>query len=255
MWTAKPDSTAMAPMLDAIRECVELAEATADKAIAKPSDIAGLSMMFLARAGQSLLSVGILSEHGLIADALSAGRTVVEMAIDFAYIAKDPTVRIPKFESYDHVSKFRLAKAVDKLHGGKAPQAAMATLKQRHDAARTNTPDSKVNWAGETLKDRATEAGRETLYELPYAEMCEASHSCYGTLEYALVGIDSAPKVHFGPMAPSTRPITLTFSAMALLIASVIDACGLQGDASLVDRLNGLQDRVKTAMTAQAQSA
>jgi hypothetical protein len=198
----------MAPILDAIRECIELAETTADKAIAKPSDIAGLSMMFLAGAGQSLLSVGILSEHGLIAHALSAGRTVVEMAIDFAYIVKDPTVRIPKFESYDHVSKFRLAKAVDKLHGGKAPQAAMATLKQRHDAARTNNPDSKANWAGETLKDRATEAGRETLYELPYAEMCEASHSRRWNARVRACRIDSEPKVHFGPMTPSTRPIT-----------------------------------------------
>jgi hypothetical protein len=221
-------------MLDAIRECIELAEATADKAIAKPSDIAGLSMMFLARAGQSLLSVGLLSEHGLIADALSAGRTVVEMAIDFAYIARDPPIRIPKFESYHHVSKYRLAKAVDKRHGGLAPQAAMATLKQRHDAARTNNPDSKLNWAGETLRNRATEAGREMLYELPYAEMCEASHSCYGTLEYALVGLDNEPKVHFGPRAPSTRPIVLTFSAMAFLIGSVIEACGLQDDASLI---------------------
>jgi hypothetical protein len=117
---------------------------------------------FLARAEQSLLSVGILSERGLIADALSAGRTVVETSIDFAYIAKDPAVRIPKFESYDHVSKFRLAKAVDKLHGGKVEQAAMATLKQLHDTARANNPDSKANWAGETLKDRATEAGRVT---------------------------------------------------------------------------------------------
>ena len=143
MWPDQSDTTAMAPVLDAIRECLELAEATADKALAKPSDIASLSTMFLARAGQSLLSVGILSERGLIADALSAGRTVVEMSIDFAYIAKDPAVRIPKFESYHHVSKFRLAKAVDKLHGGKAPPAAMATLKQRHDAARANNPDSK----------------------------------------------------------------------------------------------------------------
>jgi hypothetical protein len=241
-------------MLDAIRECLELAEATADKAITKPSDIAGLSMMFLARAGQSLLSVGLLSEHGLIADALSAGRTVVEMAIDFAYIAKDPTIRIPKFESYHHVSKYRLARAVDN-RGGNAPQAVMATLKQRHDAARTNNPDSKHNWAGETLKNRATEAGREILYEVPYAEMCEASHSCYGTLEYALVGLEGEPLVHFGPRAPSARPITLTFTAMAFLIGSVIEACGLQDDASLIDRWNALLHRADVEMTAQAQNA
>ena len=68
-------------------------------------------------------------------------------------------------------------------------------------------PDtSKANWAGETSRYRAEEAGRDTLYELPYAEMCEASHSCYGTLEYALVGIDRSRSVPFGPMIPSTRP-------------------------------------------------
>jgi hypothetical protein len=239
----------MAPVLDVIRECLELAEATADEAFTKPSDIAGLSTMFLARAGQSLLSVGILSERGLIADAMSVGRTVVEMSIDFAYIAKDPAVRIAKFESYDHVSKFKLAKAVDKLHGGKAPQAVMTTLKQRHDIARANNPDSTLNWAGKSLKDRATEVGREKLYELPYAEMCGASHSCYGTLGYALVEIDSSPKIHFGAMAPSTRPITLAVGAMAQLIAAVIDACGLESAASLRDRLLAIAERVQAAMT------
>jgi len=228
MWTTNSGSVLMAPALDVIRECLELAEATADAANAKPSDIGGLSMMFLARAGQSLHSVGVLSERGLI--------------------AKDPAVRIPKFQSYDHVSKFKLAKAVEKFHGGQVPQTAMATLKQRHDAARSNNPESKINWAGETIGNRAREAGCETLYELPYAEMCEASHSCYGTLEYALVGLDSSPSVRFGAMAPSTRPITLAFGAMAMLIETVIDACGLQANASLVDRLRAIHDKLKAAM-------
>ena len=236
--------------LEVIRDALDLAEATADKAIETPSDLASLSMMFLARASQSLYSVGVLAERGLIGDALSVARTVIELSIDYAYIVKDAATRIAMFQSYDHVSKFKLAKAVDKLHGGGVPQAALTTLKQRRDTHNVNYPDSDRNWAGKAIRDRAVEAGRESMYTLMYTEMCDASHSGYGTLEFALIDLDSDPKVHFGQMTPTARPITLAVAAMAMMSGDVITACNLKQEAFLVERVKALAAKLESAMTA-----
>jgi Family of unknown function (DUF5677) len=235
--------------LEVIRDALDLAEATADKAIETPSDLASLSMMFLARASQSLCSVGVLAERGLIGDALSVARTVIELSIDYAYIVKDAATRIAMFQSYDHVSKFKLAKAVDKLHGG-LPQVALTTLKQRRDTHNVNYPDSDRNWAGKTIRDRAVETARESMYTLMYTEMCDASHSGYGTLEFALIDLDSDPKVHFGQMTPTARPITLAAAAMAMMVGDVITACNLEQEPLLIDRVKALAAKLDSAVTA-----
>jgi hypothetical protein len=230
--------------LSAIVECLALAEEIADAALARQSDLGGLSAMFLARASQSLYSVGLLCQHGLIGDAMSVGRTVIEMTIDYGYIALSPPKRIPMFSDYDHISKFKLAKAIDK-HVGPASTSAMRVLQKRHDTARLNNPDSDVNWAGLSLRRRA-EAIKEKqfvqLYDLVYVDMCAATHSGYGTLEYALVDLDTPnPSIRFGRMTPNMKPIDLTFAAMVLLMVNVVSSCSL--DKSLDSRTRTLHER------------
>jgi hypothetical protein len=213
--------------LNLVTKALQLAEDVGDAAIAKRNDLGGLSAMFLARAGQSLFSSGLLAQNGLNADAMSCGRTVVEMAIDYAYIATDPTTLIKKFTDYDHVAKFKIAKATDELHGGMVPRDAMRILQQRHDTARLNNPESEHNWAGVSIKKRAIEVDRLKTYELPYADMCNASHSCYGTLEYALAGLNDDPQIHFGRMEPDSKPPDLAFASMMMMIIDVIRECQL----------------------------
>ena len=223
-----------------------LGDEVADRAIAirtagnaASPELLDLAVLFLARTSQALESVGILAERGLVGDAMAVGRTAVEMAIDFGYIAKLPGERIAMFESFESVSNFKLVKAIQKLHGG-APEAAVAEAQRRYNIAVTNNPDSKANWAGKSICDRAEAVGMSMLYKLAYAEMCTASHSSYGTLRYVLVNDGDEPTVRFGPVAPSARPITLTGMAFGMLIAQALDACG--GDATMTTRLAGLMD-------------
>lgn len=229
---------------------LSLAEEATDAAIAKRDELAGLSAMFIARSAQSVHSAAILSASGLIGDAMSVARTPVEMAIDLAYIAKDPAVRIKKFTDYDDVSKFKLAKAVAKLHDGAVPKAAMDELKRRADAAKTNNPDSKQNWAGVTLKDRATEAEREQLYELLYTDMCNASHSCYGSLEYTLIDLKTEPKIHFGNMAADDKPAILAASSLLIMVSTVADVDRI--DKSFGHRTTELADKLHAVSLANA---
>ena len=240
-------------MEDAIKliaDLLKVAEDVGDAALAKHTDLAGLGAMFLARAGQSVFSAGLLAQHGLNGDAMSVARTVTEMAIDYRFIALDPAVRTKRFSDYDHVAKYKIAKATDKLHGGTVDQAAMRVLKQRHDTAKANNPESKNNWAGLTIRERAevidkampaSSISRVQIYELPYADQCNASHSCYGTLEYALVGLDTDPHLHFGRMAPEVKPADLAYAAMIILIDDVIDVNDL--DATLGEQLKAINDR------------
>jgi len=211
-------------------ECLKLAEEIANAALAKQTDLGGLSAMFLARASQSLYSVGLLCQNGLVGDAMSVGRTAVEMAIDYTYIAQEPKKRIPMFSDYDHVAKFKLARAIDR-HVGPVSTSAMHMLQQRHDTARISNPNSDQNWAGLSIKKRAAAIGEAQfieIYDLVYADMCTASHSCYGTLEYALVGLDTNPSIRFGRMTPDAKPLDLTLAAMLLLMLNVVSGCELE---------------------------
>jgi hypothetical protein len=152
--------------LDVISECLKLAERIADAALDNRSqlgalaDLGGLSAMFLARASQSADSAALLAQNGLNGDAMAVARTATELGIDYAYIAKDPATRMKKFGEYDHVSKFKIAKATDKLHGGTVDRTAMRILEQRHDTARLNNPESEHNWAGVSIRKRAIEVDR-----------------------------------------------------------------------------------------------
>jgi hypothetical protein len=89
------------------------------------------------------------------------------------------------------------------------------------------------------------DVGRLRTYELPYADMFNASHSCYGTLEYALIGLDAEPQIRFGPMEPNDKPIDLAFAAMLVLTADVIHSVDLAPDrlASLDAELKKLGER------------
>ena len=233
-----------------IAELLQVAEAVGDAAIAKHADLAGLGAMFLARAGQSTCGAMILAKHGLNGDAMSVGRTITELAIDYRYIALDPLARLRKFEDYDRVAKFKIAKAIDKLYEGKIDRDAMRILEQRHDTAKQNSPESKMNWAGASIRERAEEVdkakltpvSRLQLYERAYADACAASHSGYGTLEYALVGRNEDTAIHFGPMKPELKPADLAFLSMLLLTGDVFDANDL-GDDKLANRVRAIDAR------------
>ncbi|MFT3693974.1 MAG: DUF5677 domain-containing protein [Kofleriaceae bacterium] len=229
----------MSDASELVAELLRVAEAVGDAAIAKHTDLAGLGAMFLARAGQSTCSAVLLAKHGLNGDAMSVGRTITEMVIDYRYISLDAATRIKKFEDYDHVAKFKIAKAVDKLYEGQIDREAMRILQQRSDTAKQNNPESTMNWAGASLRDRAkavdnanvSPINRVQIYELAYADACNASHSCYGTLEYALVGRNDTTAIRFGPMVPELKPADLAFVSMLTLVGDVYDANELADEA------------------------
>lgn len=228
--------------LELIRDLLALAREVGGAALATETDLGGFAGLFIARAAQSTFSAGLLAQHGLNGDAMSVGRTVTEMAIDFAYVAIDPEPRIKKFSDYDKVSKFKLATAINDLHDGTVPIDVMQTLEARHDAAQDDNPDAKFNWAGKSIRRRALDGGHLRMYELVYADMCEASHSCYGTLEYAVVGLNEDLEIQFGQMPPSVKPADLAFASMTVLLRHVIVACGL--DHAFGDRLVAINQRL-----------
>jgi Family of unknown function (DUF5677) len=239
--------------LGLIEDLLKLAEEVCDAAIEKHTELAGLGAMFLARAGQSAFSAGLLAQHGFNGDAMSVARTVTEMAIDYRFIALDPTARIKRFIDYDLVANYKIAQAIDKLHDGAIDKATMCALKQRHDMAKATNPSSTGNWAGINLRKRAEEIDNAMpnkpsyvqIYELLYADQCNASHSCYGTLGYALLKLDDEdPQLHFGSMPPNVKPPTLAFATMMVLIDDVIEVNCL--DASFAESLKMIQSRQRS---------
>lgn len=234
------------------QELLALAEDVGNAALEKSTDLAGCGAMFLARGAQCVHSASILAQEGLNGDAMSVARTVTEMSIDYPYIALDPSVRLKRFRDWDYIAKYRLAEATEELHGGAMDPEVMRKLKELHDKAliehyprrRNRRPG---NWADVPIRERAIlvdessstpierKRMRKRMYTLPYADMCDASHSCYGTLWYVR---DKDQELVFGRMTPNPKPADLAFTAMLILTGDVIDVNGL--DASLGERVSAL---------------
>lgn len=210
-----------------------LAEEVGDAARAKETTFGGFAALVLARACQSVHSANILASNGLIGDAMAVARTPVELAIDVAYIAKQPDDRIRVFMDHDRVKKLEMALAISDLHDGDVDAGALAELTRRADAAKGRNPALAESWtkggpwAGVSIKARAKEGDRVTMYKLLYRDMCDASHAGYGTLEYALVDLGDDPKIRYGNMEPDEGPAILAVGALLAIVATVVDASSL----------------------------
>lgn len=252
-----PDQAPHARMLAAINAangCLRLADDVSGAAAELRTELSGLAAAMLARAAQSLISVTELAQRGLVGDAMSVARTIVELTIDLGYIATDPDTLVPRFNGYAAVRNRELAAAIAELHAGNVDQGVMRLLDERAEAYIGNDPASEFSWAGVGAKQRRGVGWRARnvrgnegtrrhyirLYELLYADMCGASHSGPQTLEYTLVR-DSDGRVdhiRFGPQLADTKPIDLAASTLLLMMEDITEACGIGGFA----------DRIKEAV-------
>ena len=200
-------------------------------------------VMFIARTAQSLEATRLLASVGLNGDALTCGRTVVEMTIDFAYLAQDPR-RIDRFGAYVAVNAYWTAEAINR-HGAdflrrERPEHLQALFDDearfRHDYS-----NNTQNWAGLGLSRRAEAVGYQDLYELAYDEMCIASHSGPGTLDYTIALVDGRRELQYGFLAPDPHPIRVTLAAFARLLVRVADVC--DATTEIIHRADVLQSR------------
>lgn len=229
------------------RDVAKLAEDVADRCLDPSNDFHRAGAAFLARASQALNSTAVLACYGFVADAMSVARTVFELDIDLAYIAKDDTVsRLAAFVAYETVSKHKLASAIARLLDI-GDDEALARIEARSKSTKAiikaKPKDSDAgNWAGVDIASRAKRADRVKTYELAYVEACGTSHSGMTTLRYATEFDDDGDYVlRWGPGKPLPHPIQ--FACMSLI--SMIDALLIEGkDADMHERVAALIARL-----------
>jgi len=212
-----------------------------------------ISALFLARGLQALEACRMLAFAGLVADATSCARTLVELDIEHAFILQTDTVnRWNSYVVFGDVSLNKIVRAVSVLHqddGGIDP-AALERMAERAKAARESIGSDRqwiVNADGNPidLRQRAIAVGRQLQYDLLYREGCGASHGGYSTLEYVLPeGTDLPLKVLVGPDDPDGRVVELALLA-ALGICKA--AANAQGNAQLADRVDAFGHRILDA--------
>lgn len=215
----------MEETVQAARDCLVLGEKAFSRGLDLHTDLGALAALFLARAGQSLQSVLLLAPCGLAGDAMSVARTIVELEIDFQYIATNPGELIPKFREYDDIKTYQLVDEWERHTRGRVDADRRHELFALYSRAKFNQPDSGQNWAGIPLDQRADRVGRKMSYAVFYRDMCRASHSGYGTLSYAM---PDREHVGFGPAAPDMRPLVLAAASYFVLIGSVGYACAMR---------------------------
>lgn len=112
---------------------------------------------------------------------------------------------------------------------------------------------SKRNWAGADIFQRAEEIDKRAtekkgvsfvneVYRLAYVDACNASHSGYGTLEYAMARDDDGDtaSVCFGRMPSQTKPVETAFGMMLVLVGWVFDANKLDEKSEVADQIRAL---------------
>jgi hypothetical protein len=258
---SKEQQTVIHAAVALANDCIDLAEDVYDAALDLHTEFSELAARVLARAAQSLISVAELAQRGLVGDAMSVARTIVELTIDLGYIASDPDTLVRRFVDYADVRQAELAEATERLHKGGVDQEAMRVLRQRRDEYLEENPNSKHNWATVGNQRRgvgwraAHVAGDETirnqyiqLYELLYGDMCDATHSGAVTLQYTMQRRpDGTQVIHFGPQVPDAKPIRLSVLGLLQMTGMILRTCAIPG---FDDRFN----KVQQALTPQPHS-
>lgn len=235
--------TYIATIVEIANECVLLADDVCDAAVDARTEFAGLAATCLARAAQSLMSVAELAQRGLVGDAMSVARTIVELTIDLGYIASDPAMLVRRFVDYADVRRAALAEAIEDLHSGKVDQEAMRVLRERRGEYLEENPNSEHSWAAvgnqrrgvrwraeHVAGDEETRRQYVQLYDLLYGDMCGASHSGQVTLEYTMQRAhDGTHVIHFGHQLPDAKPIRLGASTLVQMMSLILRTCTLKG--------------------------
>lgn len=231
-------------IVNAAKDCIALADDISDAALDLHTEFAGFAATVLARAAQSLISVAELAQRGLVGDAMSVARTIVELTIDLGYIASDSGTLVPRFVQYANVRNAELAEAIERLHDGNVDQEAMRVLRDRRDEYLEENPNSEHSWAAvpgqrrgvrwraeHVVGDEATRRRYVQMYELLYGDMCAASHSGQLTLEYTLVrrADGSVDSIRFGHQVPDAKPIDLGAATLLLMMSRILTTCGIVG--------------------------
>lgn len=154
------------------------------------ASLKGHALIFLARATRSIRSVQHLFNAGFASDAQSVGRTIIELAIDLAYIYNEDTEnRLAQFFGYEDVKTWHYILAWEEWQERQWAPETRSIAEERYNSVRQMYPDER-SWASSggkkvSLRKRAQSVGLNGLYEMSYAEGCAASHSGPQTLRDA----------------------------------------------------------------------
>jgi len=133
----------------------------------------------VARTREFLSAQLLLCREGHCNSALVLSRTIFEIALNIAYIAKDPIVRAGLFGQYEIIRKKRYTEALRRTAYKTALEGRDEEIKQTeelHARFQSNFPD-KSRWSGISLRDIARDLGIEGEYDTCYSYQCDASHS------------------------------------------------------------------------------
>lgn len=212
----------------------EAAIAVRDALCAGPTGLHQVLARFIERARQAHRSVGLLADHGLAADAMAVCRTIVELAIDAAYILGDAdqrAARLAKFEAFEDVTDAKfLAEFKDEEIVPTSTvvevQERAASAKSDHEISTANNWDSDAKTRSKALTSLM---GVETY--ATYRDGCRAGHSGPITLRYAFAA-DAKVQRH-GMSGRQSLPSTaedawlLASTYLGALVLLIDEALGL----------------------------
>lgn len=233
--------------IEVARTAASLGRDIGDALVDQNSSASSFAAAFLARGYQSLNSATILSSLGFEADAMSATRTITELAVDLAYIRKDDSdVRMELFMCFEDIANLKVARAISKLHDGKVDENAMSVLATKAQNARKLHPprgDGKLpevrDWAGNSIATRAENVGLANFYGTSYRDSSAASHSGAATMRYVVEVDGDDHRLIWGPGRATARPIQLAIIAYLMLAKVAIDSFELAAFAEKYSALAG----------------
>ena len=214
-----------------------------------------LAGLFLARGFNAAEAAKTLLLAKYPLDATSVSRTIIEAAIECAYIFMDgdkAEARATVFLEHLHYYELKLATAITLLHGTTEGNPHLVTLQTNWDTLKWNYGRSS-EWCRECpgLRNRAEAVQKDLdsrnpeapknyvhLYELGYFEGCTASHPGAMSLTDMVAADGDSNLIAMGPEATIRwRELDLISMLLGVLVANAADPLGQSGTSSAVDEI------------------
>lgn len=179
-----------------------------------------LAAYLLAKTVTSFHAVRLLCVHGYGEDALVLARTMIENAINLAYINKDPTGRVGLFLDYHYIEANHQLTELKKVLGQEPlfPPETEREIMNGYERVRTKYP-KKDRWSGKPLSAMATECGLEVQYALVYRFGSEIAHGAISSLHRYVSEEENQVQVRLGTPARDLTDEALLSGSISVLMA------------------------------------
>lgn len=161
---AGPDDVRLAEMVESA--IAETAASLVRRGMSTDHEL--ISQFVLGKSATSFAAVGHLCKKGFGPDALVVARSILENAINLAYINRDPEKMCGRFLEFEHVEEYRQLEALKDATNGEMRPSPSEEAEIESEYRKVKDDYKGPSWSGASIQAMASECGLGLEYAQVY---------------------------------------------------------------------------------------